>query len=100
MLSGSFLTKTVTGLVVRRILKEHIFPIPVVSKLTMVYQNPGSAIPRKLRLALCLNALKVKTGPENRMQVFTIVWGYYISFESAPNGLPREKVYLVETHST
>ena len=72
MLSGSFLTKTVTAFAVRGILKERIFPIPVLSKLTMASRNSASAIPRKLRLALCLNALKVKTGPENRMQaVFT-----------------------------
>ena len=100
MLSGTVFTKTVTGFAVRGILKERIFPIPVVSKFTIASQNSASAvrgilkerifpipvvskftiasrnsasaIPRKLRLALCLNALKVKTGPANRMQaVFT-----------------------------
>ena len=72
MLSGSFLTKTVSGFAVRGILKERIFPIPVVFKLTMASRNSASAVPRKLRRALCLNALKVKTDLENRMQaVFT-----------------------------
>ena len=70
--SGLFFTKTVTGFVVRGILKEKIFPIPEFSKLTMASRNSASAIPRNFRVALCLNAPKVKTGPENRMQaVFT-----------------------------
>ena len=91
MLSGTFLTKTVTGFAVRGILKERIFPIPVVSKLTIASRNSASAIPRKLRLALCLNALKVKTGSENRMQaVFTancVGWGFSSSIVGVTNSL-------------
>ena len=69
MVSGSFLTKRVTGYGVCRILKEHICPIPEYSKPTMASQNSSSTVPYKLWVALCLNALKVKTGPKNRMQV-------------------------------
>ena len=91
MLSGTVFTKTVTGFAVRGILKERIFPIPVVSKLTIASRNSASAIPRKLRLALCLNALKVKTGPANRMQaVFTancVGWGFSSSIVGVTNSL-------------
>lgn len=91
MLSGTVFTKTVTGFAVRGILKERIFPIPVVSKFTIASRNSASAIPRKLRLALCLNALKVKTGPANRMQaVFTancVGWGFSSSIVGVTNSL-------------
>ena len=59
--SGSFLTKTVTGFAVHGILREHTFPNPESSKIMMASQNSASAIPRKLRVALCLKALNVKT---------------------------------------
>ena len=66
MESGSFLTKTVTGFAVRGILREHTLPNPETSKIVMASRNSASAIARKLRVALCLKARNVNTGPGKR----------------------------------
>ena len=66
MESGSFLTKTVTGFAVRGILREHTLPNPESSKIVMASRNSASAIARKLRVALCLKARNVNTGPGKR----------------------------------
>ena len=51
-----------------RILKELFFHFQSISNSLIASQNFGTAIPQKLSVVLCLNALKVKTGPENRIQ--------------------------------